>query len=67
MKTYAVINGSDVVNTVLWDGEDEWVPPEGQTAELIPAGQIVGIGWKYQAGVFFNPNPPVEPEDQPGG
>jgi hypothetical protein len=30
-----VIEDNEVVNVVLWDGENDWQPPEGSTAALV--------------------------------
>lgn len=58
MQNYAVINLATglVENSVVWDGSEDWVPPEGyQAIETSSAG----IGWSYGAGVFVAP--PVAP------
>lgn len=58
MSTYAVINTKTgiVENIVSWDGESEWLPPDGTIA--IPTDEG-GIGWSYADGVFTEP--PVTP------
>lgn len=56
---YAVIDGNGlIVNTILWDGNSGWTPPDGMTTQ--PIGDLpVGIGWSYINGEFI---PPAEPE-----
>jgi hypothetical protein len=56
---WAVIRGETVVNTVVWDGESAWSPPEGST--LVPLADYphVCIGWDYVDGQFID-NRPVE-------
>lgn len=56
---YAIVNGTDVVNVIVWDGEEEYVPPEGYF--VVPAPDEVSVGWTYVDGEFHSPNiPPVE-------
>ena len=53
------MNGTDVVNVIVWDGEEEYVPPEGYF--VVPAPDEVSVGWTYVDGEFHSPNiPPVE-------
>lgn len=57
---YAIVNDAThvVENVVLWDGESEWVPPEGSTPVADPDKQA-RIGGTYQDGHFVPPeNPP---------
>jgi len=62
MGVYAVIDQQgNVVNTVIWDGKNEWTPPEGTTTVDITNTQA-GIGWTYKEGVFTSPPPPVIPK-----
>lgn len=63
MGSYAVIEGSSVINTIVWDGDtDIWQPPDGCIAVLIPEGASVSIGWTYVDGNFVSPPaPPVTP------
>ncbi|VVM37713.1 hypothetical protein PS619_00118 [Pseudomonas fluorescens] len=59
MRIYAVVNEETgcVVNTVVWDGETDWAPPEGHKAI---ATNVAGIGWIYHDGQFV---PPSKGED----
>ena len=53
MSNYAIVETSgNISNVVIWDGETEWLPPEGTTAVLVPEGEIVDIGGTYIDGVF---------------
>lgn len=56
-KLYAIVESNTVVNTVLWDGESPWAPPEG--TEAVEAEGGAAIGWTYD-GVSFQPPPVVE-------
>lgn len=52
MNTYAVVDSSGtIVNVVVWDGANDWAPPEDCTAVPIstaPGGP--GIGWTTSDG-----------------
>lgn len=52
---YAVVSDGIVINTVLWNGIDEWQPESGMA---VPAGDEVGIGWLYNDDSFAPPPPP---------
>lgn len=47
IRTYAIVENGVVANIVAWDGESEWMPPEGSTVGLIPNGSEVGIGYSF--------------------
>jgi hypothetical protein len=51
---WAVIDGDTVVNTVVWDGESEWTPPEGTLLESLAEWPHVGIGWTYNPKATVN-------------
>jgi hypothetical protein len=51
---YAVIDGGLVVNTVVWDGESAWSPPEGTIIESLADWPHVGIGWTYNPKATVN-------------
>jgi hypothetical protein len=53
-KHYAIINIETglVENISLWNGVDEWSPPEGYIAIKSDTAQI---GWSYSAGVLTAP------------
>lgn len=57
--TYAIVANGVVVNVVLWDGGDEWAPPEGSTAVLVPIGTFVSIGYTYNGTTFSAPVTPA--------
>ena len=63
MNGYLIIKDEQVINTVLWDGESDWTPPEGTTVEL--ASAHVGIGWTRVAGEWIAPEPPPAPVEDP--
>ncbi|MEB5973215.1 tail fiber assembly protein [Pantoea dispersa] len=64
MAAYAIVDqNGNVINTVVWDGENDWVPPEGTT--VIAAGDSgAGIGWTYKNGEFISPPIPVIPKEE---
>jgi hypothetical protein len=63
IQTYAVLDGEDVTNIILWDDiEDEYEAPEGLTVVLAP--EEVSIGWKRSLDEWIAPVLP-EPEPQP--
>lgn len=55
---YAVVENSSgiVVDVVVWDGEQEWSPPEGCDAIQ---SDMACIGWFYSDGAFAAP--PIAP------
>lgn len=55
-NSYAVVINGIVDNIVVWDGETDWKPNEG---EVVPISGSVSIGWNYENGNF---TPPPEPE-----
>lgn len=55
-NSYAVVINGIVDNIVVWDGESDWKPSEG---EVVPISGSVSIGWSYENGKF---TPPPEPE-----
>jgi len=63
-STYAVLNDRlEVVNLVVWDGDTTvWGPPAGCTAEAVPEGASVSIGYRLVDGVFIDPSPPPVPQ-----
>lgn len=61
IQKYAVLEGSVVVNTILWDDADEYLAEEGQS--LLAAVDEVAIGWKHTNGEWVAPpEPEVEPQ-----
>ena len=67
LRLYAHIIGGKVVNVSVWDGVQEYTPPDD--AEMIPLPSFIdedgverhigGIGWDYVDGEFID-NRPVE-------
>lgn len=56
MGNYAIVEAGIVTNIIVWDGNvDEWQPPEGSLAVLIPDGEAVGIGYAYDGKAFTAP------------
>jgi hypothetical protein len=53
-QVWAVIHGDTVVNTVVWDGESPWSPPEGTILESLAEWPHVGIGWTYNPKATVN-------------
>ncbi|WP_312624965.1 tail fiber assembly protein [Scandinavium sp.] len=61
MSIFAVIDPSGVIiNTVLWDGETEWQPPEGVSVVLCENESDCIIGGTYDGRTFYPPTPSEE-------
>lgn len=59
VQNYAILDGSDVVNIILLDEGDSYIPPAGHT--LLPAPDNVAIGWQWVSDTWISPvEPPVE-------
>jgi len=58
---WAVVRDGVVENTVVWDGESAWSPPDGADLVSLADHPHVGIGWDYVDGEFVDNRP--EPED----
>jgi hypothetical protein len=53
IKSYAVVDASGaIINSVLWDGSSDWMPPKGCTAIQSDTMQIGGT---YIDGVYTAP------------
>lgn len=66
MKNYALVDdGGKVVNTLMWDGESEWQPPEGMQVVEVAEGQHVSIGFSYDGAAFVAPPAAAEPVSIP--
>lgn len=53
---YAHVIEQQVVNTIEWDGEAEYMPPGGgELITLEGIEQPVGPGWQYIGGEFVQP------------
>lgn len=61
---YALIDGSDVVNVILWDGEEDYEAPDGFL--VVPCEDEVSVGWKVNSDGWVPPVlPPAEPDPIP--
>lgn len=60
--TYVILEGEDVVNVIVWDGETPYDPENGRVREA-PDG--VGIGWKRIDGEWVAPPEETQPEETP--
>lgn len=56
MTRYAVISNDVIVNVVIWNGYDPWLPPSGCVTAPVPA--VYDIGWLWNNGSPINPTPP---------
>lgn len=43
MKNYLVIENNVVTNSVVWDGETSWTPPNGST--VVPQDTTLAMVW----------------------
>lgn len=57
IKTLAIIKDGIVLNCIVWDDENEFIPDEGYVGVF---DESAGPGWAYVDGVF---TPPVSPEE----
>lgn len=55
-NSYAVVKDGIVINIVVWDGETEWQPDDGEAVKI---DDVAGIGWLYDGKKF---TPPPEPD-----
>jgi len=65
---WAVIDGNTVVNTIVWDGESDWSPPDGTILDSLADWPHVGIGWTFNPKATVNryvDNRPEESTDEP--
>ena len=70
LKVYAHVIDGKVVNTSVWDGVQEYTPPDGATMVPFPTytddegvkRHIGGIGWDYVDGEFVDNRPKPEVE-----
>jgi hypothetical protein len=63
---WAVIDGDTVVNTIVWDGEADWTPPDGMIVESLADWPHVGIGWTYNPKATVNKYVDNRPEPTDG-
>ncbi|HIE4429966.1 TPA: hypothetical protein ACXM9H_000937 [Burkholderia multivorans] len=57
IQSYAIVESGVVTNLVAWDGETEWMPPEGSTVVLVEPELFVSIGYTYDGKTFTKPDP----------
>lgn len=55
MANYALVQDKKVVNTVVWDGEEEVSFGDNMLAVLIPDVEAVSIGYSYDGKKFTAP------------
>jgi hypothetical protein len=61
---YAIVDGSDVINVIEWNGEEEYEAPEGML--VLSAPEEVSVGWKVSSDGWVPPvSPPPEPDPVP--
>jgi hypothetical protein len=61
ISDWAIVNDTNlVINVVLWDGKNDWQPPEGTTVVKVPAKTPVCPGWHYIDGKFVDNRPQPE-------
>ena len=61
-KRYLVYRLSDgyVVNCINYDGVSPYVPDDGTSIEIVPAGSFAGIGWIRQSNGEYLEPPVIE-------
>ncbi len=60
-NSYAVVINGIVDNIVVWDGENDWRPSEG---EVVPISGSASIGWSYSNGTFTHPPEPEKTHEE---
>jgi len=60
-NSYAVVKDGIVINIVVWDGETEWQPDDGEAVKI---DNVAGIGWLYDGKKFTAPEPTQEEIEQ---
>lgn len=61
---YSIIDGSDVVNVIEWDGEQDYEAPDGLI--LVSCPDEVSVGWTVTSdGFIAPPEPPQDAEAIP--
>lgn len=56
VQTYAIVESGVVTNVVLWSGDTSaWQPPQGATANLLPAGSAVSPGYTFDGTNYAPP------------
>lgn len=61
---FAVVNSDGIIiNCIVWNGNEEWTPPEGTTA-INCESNICVIGGSYTDGEFLPPPPINYTEDE---
>lgn len=62
---YALVCDGEVVNVILWDGEEEYTPAEG--CEIVEVSDEISIGWTRVDGEWVAPEEPAMeiPEEDP--
>jgi len=61
---YAIIDKKgNVINTILWNGEDEWLPPDGTTVVSCD-DPLCQIGGTYKGGKFAAPPGPTYNQEE---
>jgi len=51
---WAVVRDGLVENTVVWDGESDWTPPDGTELVNLADWPHVGIGWTHNPKATVN-------------
>ena len=63
MRYATLDNAGHVTNVILWDGSDNWQPPDG--VAVLPCPEDVGPGWSNVGGEWtapaIVPEPPIVP------
>jgi hypothetical protein len=59
INTYAIVENGAVINVVLWDGQSGWEPPTESTANLLPTGSQVGVGYTFDGTNYTAPTNPA--------
>jgi hypothetical protein len=61
MQTYAIINGSDVINIIEYESQPSNPPPGFDAPIIAVQSDVASPGWRYENGAFVDTTPPPLP------
>ncbi|WP_414667436.1 tail fiber assembly protein [Escherichia coli] len=64
MMKWAIVEAGLVTNVVIWDGETDWKPENGDLIKIDGIEPEPGIGWSYENGGFIAPPPPQKTKEE---
>lgn len=52
---YAIVSNDEVINVINWDGEEPYVPVDGQELVELTGDTFAGVGWTRVNGEWVAP------------